>query len=175
MVIYVVCLTLIQRSSSSSVAPTSHTNSTTTGVSQLFGREPNNKANTSLTRGTSIEVVWLMSPWKEFRCSAMLEPSWYLSLTILPKTKTLFRVFFILNIVSIFFHMTSASVSSLKLLYRLMSIKHRIYTTSFDAWLPKSMHLPCLVYLCHIVQATIDPCRLICLSSYISKLGNLGR
>ena len=156
MVIYVVCLTLIQRSSSSSVAPTSHTNSTTTGVSQLFGREPNNKANTSLTRGTSIEVVWLMSPWKEFRCSAMLEPSWYLSLTILLMTETLFRAFFFSNMPPIFFHKTSTSGSSLKLF-------------------PKPKHLLWQLCPCHIVLATTGLYTQACLSSSTSKLNSLGR
>ena len=62
-----------------------------------------------------------------FRCSAILEPSCYLNLTIFMNIKTLFKAFSVSNIISIFFHNTSTLVSSSKLLYELMSTKHCIY------------------------------------------------
>ena len=68
-----------------------------------------------------------MSPWKVFMCSSMLQLSWYLSLTILLKMETLLTTFLFSNMNLVFFQRTSASVSSLKLLYRLMSIKHLMY------------------------------------------------
>ena len=106
----------------------------TTSVSQLSIRDPNNKnANTSSTRGTSREVVRLISHSKEFWCSTMLEPSWYLSLTIFWNTETLLTSFLFSNMTPIFFHGTFAFVSSTKLLYRFVSIKHLIYATHLDA------------------------------------------
>ena len=101
-------------------------------------------------------VVWFISPWKAFRCSAMLEPSWYLSLTILLMTETLFRAFFFSNMPPIFFHKTSTSGSSLKLF-------------------PKPKHLLWQLCPCHIVLATTGLYTQACLSSSTSKLNSLGR
>ena len=57
----------------------------------------------------------MTSPWKEFKCSAMLELSWYLNLTIFLKTEALFIAFLVSNMIKIFFQRTPASISSLKL------------------------------------------------------------
>ena len=77
--------------------------SVTTSISQLSGRDPSNSnVSTSLASGTLSEVVWFISPWKAFICSAILEPSWYLSLTIFWNIETQFTSFLFSNIMSIF-------------------------------------------------------------------------
>ena len=100
--------------------------SVSTSVSQLSRRDPNNNnPNTPSAKGISKEIVW-------FKCSTILELSWYLSFTIFLNRETLFGTFLVSNILSIFFDNIFAFASTSKLLYRLMSmIQHHMYALVF--------------------------------------------
>ena len=144
--------------------------SITTRVSQQSRREPNNnKVDTSFSRGISRQTIWLISPWNVLRCSAILQQSWYLSLTSFLNTETLFKAFLVWNILSIFlhnsllwFHHRNCYINSCLWNIRYMQM-------SLDAWHPKLMYLCSRVCSYHIVRVATSPCILACPSFWTSN------
>ena len=121
----------------------------TTSVSQFSRRDPsNNNASTSSASGTSRDMVCLISPWKAFRCSTMLESLQYLSLTIFLKKETMFTAFLFSNMNPVFFQSTLAFVCSSQSLYRVMSVKHLMYAAAFKCMTSQveASILPCLLF-----------------------------